>query len=92
MPPQPPAPSGADAWPAWVAPVGLVAGLIGAFVGGLMVVVLAQAFGADVGDSLDADVAGARAAGIEPVLVVRDGAAPVEGVRTIASLSSLVPR
>ncbi|HEX8121615.1 MAG TPA: CPBP family intramembrane glutamic endopeptidase [Solirubrobacteraceae bacterium] len=46
--PQPPAsPSGADAWPAWVAPVGLVAGLIGAFVGGLIVVIVAQAFGVD---------------------------------------------
>jgi CAAX protease family protein len=47
--PAPPAagPSGAAAWPAWVAPVGLLAGLIGAFVGGLIVVVVAQAFGVD---------------------------------------------
>ncbi|HEX8084392.1 MAG TPA: HAD-IA family hydrolase [Solirubrobacteraceae bacterium] len=45
-----------------------------------------------VGDSLDADVEGARAAGIEPVLVVRDGSAPPPGVRAIASLSSLIER
>jgi putative hydrolase of the HAD superfamily len=42
-----------------------------------------------VGDSLDEDVAGARAAGIEPVLVRRDGGEPVPGVRTISSLSEL---
>ena len=45
-----------------------------------------------VGDSPEADVAGARAAGIEPVLIVRDGGAPPAGVRTIASLSSLSRR
>jgi putative hydrolase of the HAD superfamily len=44
-----------------------------------------------VGDSLDEDVAGARAAGIEPVLVRRDGDAPVPGVRTITSLAELAP-
>ncbi len=42
-----------------------------------------------VGDSLKDDVAGARAAGIEPVLVCRDGADPVPEVRTISSLSEL---
>ena len=42
-----------------------------------------------VGDSLEEDVAGARAAGIEPVLVRRDGGEPVSGVRTISSLSEL---
>jgi putative hydrolase of the HAD superfamily len=42
-----------------------------------------------VGDSLEDDVAGARAAGIEPVLVCRDGRAPPPGVRTISSLSEL---
>ena len=42
-----------------------------------------------VGDSLEEDVAGARAAGIEPVLVRRDGGAPVAGVRMIESLSEL---
>ena len=42
-----------------------------------------------VGDSLDEDVAGARAAGIEPVLVRRDGGPVVPGVRTISSLAEL---
>ena len=41
-----------------------------------------------VGDSLDEDVAGARDAGIEPVLVSRGGA-EVRGVRTISSLAEL---
>ncbi|HEV2812480.1 MAG TPA: HAD-IA family hydrolase [Solirubrobacteraceae bacterium] len=45
-----------------------------------------------VGDSVEFDVAGARAAGIEPVLVVRDGAPAPGGVETIASLSSLGSR
>jgi putative hydrolase of the HAD superfamily len=43
-----------------------------------------------VGDSLEHDVAGARAAGIEAVLVARNGAAAPEGVRAIASLTELV--
>jgi putative hydrolase of the HAD superfamily len=43
-----------------------------------------------VGDSLDADVAGARAAGVEAVLLRRDGGPPVAGVRTIRSLTELV--
>jgi putative hydrolase of the HAD superfamily len=42
-----------------------------------------------VGDRLEEDVAGAVAAGIEPVLVRRDGGEPVTGVRTISSLSEL---
>jgi putative hydrolase of the HAD superfamily len=43
-----------------------------------------------VGDSLAADVDGARAAGIEPVLVLRDGAPPRDDpVRTIRSLAEL---
>lgn len=42
-----------------------------------------------VGDSLDEDVAGARAAGIAPVLVRRDGGGPAPGVRTISSLDEL---
>ena len=42
-----------------------------------------------VGDSLDEDVAGARAAGIEPVLVRRDGGPEPSGVRTISSLDDL---
>jgi putative hydrolase of the HAD superfamily len=43
-----------------------------------------------VGDSVEYDVAGARAAGIDAVLVARNGAAAPEGVRAIASLSELV--
>lgn len=53
---------------------------------------LAQAPAGDaihVGDSLEEDVGGARAAGIEPVLVRRDGGPPAPGVRTIASLAEL---
>jgi putative hydrolase of the HAD superfamily len=44
-----------------------------------------------VGDSDEEDVRGARAAGIEPVLLRRDGSAtPAPGVRTIASLIELI--
>jgi len=45
-----------------------------------------------VGDSIENDVAGARAAGIRPVLVARDGAPPagVEAVRTLAELPLLL--
>jgi putative hydrolase of the HAD superfamily len=44
------------------------------------------------GDSLDNDVAGARAAGIRPVLVARDGSRPdgVEAVRSLAELPALL--
>ena len=42
-----------------------------------------------VGDSLDEDVAGARAAGIEPVLIRRADRAGPGGVRTIKSLTEL---
>jgi putative hydrolase of the HAD superfamily len=42
-----------------------------------------------VGDSLEEDVAGARAAGIEPVLVRRDGRPAAPGVRTISTLEQL---
>jgi putative hydrolase of the HAD superfamily len=41
-----------------------------------------------VGDSLENDVVGARAAGIRPVLVARDGSLPA-GVETIRSLTEL---
>lgn len=44
-----------------------------------------------VGDSLEEDVTGARRAGIEPVLISRDGTGGPPGVRTIASLSELIP-
>jgi len=42
-----------------------------------------------VGDSLEEDVAGARAAGIEAVLVRRDGGPAAPGVRTISTLEQL---
>jgi putative hydrolase of the HAD superfamily len=42
-----------------------------------------------VGDSPGEDVVGARAAGIEPVLLVRDGEAPHEGVRAARSLTEV---
>lgn len=41
-----------------------------------------------VGDDLDADVRGARAAGVEPVLIARDGFAPA-GVRAVTALDEL---
>jgi putative hydrolase of the HAD superfamily len=43
-----------------------------------------------VGDSLEHDVAGARAAGLEAVLVARNGAPAPDGVRTVRSLAELV--
>ena len=43
-----------------------------------------------VGDSLEHDVAGARAAGLEAVMVARNGAAAPDGVRTVRSLAELV--
>jgi len=45
-----------------------------------------------VGDSLENDVAGARATGIRPVLVARDGSAPagVEAIRSLAELPALL--
>jgi len=42
-----------------------------------------------VGDSVDEDIAGARRAGIEPILVRRDGQPGPSGVRTISGLSEL---
>ncbi|MBV8733610.1 MAG: HAD family hydrolase [Solirubrobacterales bacterium] len=42
-----------------------------------------------VGDSVEEDVAGARAAGIAPILLRRDGGPGPPGVRTIASLREL---
>jgi putative hydrolase of the HAD superfamily len=43
-----------------------------------------------VGDSLEEDVAGARAAGIEPILLRRAGGVGPRGVRTIRSLGELI--
>jgi putative hydrolase of the HAD superfamily len=42
-----------------------------------------------VGDSLDTDVAGARAAGLEAVFVARNGAQAPDGVRAVTSLHGL---
>jgi putative hydrolase of the HAD superfamily len=42
-----------------------------------------------VGDDVDADVAGARAAGIAALLVAREGAVPPPGVEAIRSLREL---
>jgi putative hydrolase of the HAD superfamily len=42
-----------------------------------------------VGDTPELDVAGARAAGIEPLLLLRSGEAPPRGVRTLRSLREL---
>jgi putative hydrolase of the HAD superfamily len=42
-----------------------------------------------VGDDADADVAGARAAGIAPVLIARDGAAAPPGVPVLSDLTGL---
>jgi len=42
------------------------------------------------GDDVEADVEGARAAGIAPVLVARDGAAAPAGVRAIPTLEGLL--
>jgi putative hydrolase of the HAD superfamily len=50
---------------------------------------IAPAAAVHVGDDLTADVAGARAAGIAPVLVVRDGAAGPDGITTISDLEAL---
>lgn len=42
-----------------------------------------------VGDSFDEDVLGARRAGVEPVLVLRNGGRGPDGVRTISTLAEL---
>ncbi len=44
-----------------------------------------------IGDSITEDVAGARAAGIEPVLISRDANTPCGGVHTITSLDEWDP-
>jgi putative hydrolase of the HAD superfamily len=42
------------------------------------------------GDQVDEDVEGARAAGVRPVLVARDGASPPPGVAAVRSLEGLL--
>jgi putative hydrolase of the HAD superfamily len=52
---------------------------------------VAPADAVHVGDSLEADVAGARAAGVEAVLVLRDAALPAPpGVRAVRSLAGIL--
>ena len=51
---------------------------------------VAPADAVHAGDDLDADVGGARAAGIAPVLVARDGEAAPAGVRAIRTLEGLL--
>jgi putative hydrolase of the HAD superfamily len=50
---------------------------------------VAPAAAVHVGDDVGADVAGARAAAIAPVLVVRNGAASPDGVTTLSDLQAL---
>lgn len=61
-PPGPPERTGADAWPAWAAPLALVAALIGATIGGLLVFVVTEAVGGDAGDEPPGLLLGATAA------------------------------
>ena len=58
------------------------------FAAGLELAGVDAAEAVHVGDDLDADVAGARAAGVEPVLIARDGSAP-PGVRAVTTLDEL---
>lgn len=59
------------------------------FAGALELAGVPAAKALHVGDSLDNDVAGARAAGIEPVLIRRDGSPGPPETRTIANLIEL---
>jgi putative hydrolase of the HAD superfamily len=59
------------------------------FAGALELVGIPAAKALHVGDSLEDDVAGARAAGIEPVLLRRDGSPSPDGTRTIQNLIEL---
>jgi putative hydrolase of the HAD superfamily len=60
------------------------------FAHGLKLAGAAAADALHVGDDIEADVEGARAAGITPVLVARDGAAGPPGVRVVATLDGLL--
>jgi putative hydrolase of the HAD superfamily len=60
-----------------------------AFAAALAVAGVAAGDAVHAGDSVEHDVAGARAAGVRPVLVARDGAPAVPGVPAVASLAEL---
>jgi putative hydrolase of the HAD superfamily len=45
-----------------------------------------------IGDSLEEDVAGARAVGVRPVLISRDGSLSPPGIQTVTSLAELSPQ
>lgn len=62
------------------------------FAAGLELAGCAASEAVHVGDSLDKDVAGARAAGIRAVLLDRDGEPPagVEAVRSLGELSAII--
>jgi len=59
------------------------------FAGALELAGVPAAKALHVGDSLEDDVAGARAAGIEAVLMRRDGSPGPEGTRTVSNLVEL---
>jgi putative hydrolase of the HAD superfamily len=59
------------------------------FVRALEVAGVAPERAVHVGDSVEEDIIGARRAGIEPILVSRDGHEGPPGVRTISGLSDL---
>jgi putative hydrolase of the HAD superfamily len=71
------------------AEVGLRKPAPGIFERALEVAGVAATEAVHVGDTLGEDVSGARAAGIEPILLLRGGGAGPGGVRTIASLLEL---
>jgi putative hydrolase of the HAD superfamily len=60
-----------------------------AFAAALAVAGVAAGDAVHAGDSVEHDVAGARAAGVRAVLVARDGAPAVPGVPAVASLAEL---
>ena len=59
------------------------------FAAGLALAGVAAADALHVGDSVEEDIAGARAAGVPALLLVRDGAEPPPGVAAIRSLREL---
>jgi putative hydrolase of the HAD superfamily len=74
------------------AEVGVAKPGVAIFERGLSLAGVQAADAVHVGDSLENDVAGARAAGVRPVLLARDGSAPagVESIRSLADLPLLL--